>query len=140
MIIVTGHLFLSRLSMSSLTLWGSITLVHINGFLILSRGSSIITRALFPPHSDPFVDAPPALQTILEIIITWIWCVMIYIVLGDYGTKKKKIPLGFSPILYSVRIVDHEIYWQLQIIWLEWNLEWLHLTIWIIWKINVFGL
>ena len=30
--------------------------------------------------------------------------------------KKKKIPLGFSPILYSVRTVDHEIYWQLQVI------------------------
>ena len=30
--------------------------------------------------------------------------------IGRLWDQKKKIPLGFNPILYSVRTVDHEIY------------------------------
>nr|YP_009561600.1 RNA polymerase betasubunit [Commiphora gileadensis]QAT19689.1 RNA polymerase betasubunit [Commiphora gileadensis] len=42
--------------------------------------------------------------------------------------------------LRTIHFCYREMYKQLRIIWLDWNLEWVHLTICIICKINVFGL
>ena len=46
------------LSMRSLTLWGSLALVRINGLLIWSSGSSTITGPPFPPLWGPPTEAP----------------------------------------------------------------------------------